>query len=419
MSYYKRLQKDLKECAEKGIITDLQAQESYNFIYSKKKKLPQASHIVIAVGGLLISLGLILIISFNWNKIGDLTKIISYLLIYSLIGICAIKYSEKSLITIPLNIIWFFMPALGFGLYGQIFQLSSDPVKPYIAWAIICAPLVWFYAKKYLVYLFEALVYGIIIYQFFEENTSFTILTYNIKSWDFIKSFIIISVFILFIKLLHEKVLKEKTTERVYFISILTLYQIISHFLKDRFSPFIIVFAIFMFIRKYNFLYLLILLLLLYIFSFKDPYSRYDYNYEIDTFSYVLSFIISLIVYLLTSIKILKNKNLLSYPLISLLLISFTIPFLNFEKQILALIMNPFIVWFSVSLIIFGINNREKKIANLAIYYTALIIITRFIDLFGFASLLKSGIGFITSGLLLILIALGLNKLRKKLTESL
>ncbi|HOJ85771.1 MAG: hypothetical protein ACP5SD_06085 [Elusimicrobiales bacterium] len=38
MSYYKRLKKDLKECAEKGIITDLQAQESYNFIYSKKKK---------------------------------------------------------------------------------------------------------------------------------------------------------------------------------------------------------------------------------------------------------------------------------------------------------------------------------------------------------------------------------------------
>jgi hypothetical protein len=118
-------------------------------------------------------------------------------------------------------------------------------------------------------------------------------------------------------------------------------------------------------------------------------------------------------------IKILKNKNILSYPLISLLLLSFVYPFSNISTEKLALIINFFILWFSISLIIFGINNKEKKIVNLAVYYTALIIITRFIDLFGFASLLNSGIGFITSGLLLILIALALNKVRKKLTESL
>lgn len=182
MSYYKRLKNDLKECAEKGIITDLQAQESYNFIYSKKKKLPQASQIIIALGGVLISLGLILIISFNWDKIGDLTKIISYLLIYSTIGFGAVRYNERKLISTPLNIIWFFMPALGFGLYGQIFQLSSDPLKPYIAWALICAPLVWFCAKKYLIYLFEALVYGIIIYQMFEKDPLFSIFTETVKS---------------------------------------------------------------------------------------------------------------------------------------------------------------------------------------------------------------------------------------------
>lgn len=174
-----------------------------------------------------------------------------------------------------------------------------------------------------------------------------------------------------------------------------------------------------MFIRKYYFFYLSILLFSLYIFSFKELYRWHHFNYITDTSSYVFSFLILSILYVTTAIKIYKNKNILSYPLYSLVLFSLIIPFLNLKKEISALIINPLIVWFSISLIIFGINNKEKKIVNLAVYYTALIIITRFIDLFGSASLLKSGIGFITSGLLLILIALGLNKVREKLTESL
>ena len=56
----------------------------------------------------------------------------------------AIRARERSPgISVPLELLWLFLPLLGIGLYDQTFQLSGDPVQPFLVWLALAAPLAW------------------------------------------------------------------------------------------------------------------------------------------------------------------------------------------------------------------------------------------------------------------------------------
>lgn len=142
MSYYTRLKKDLLAAAAAGIITPEQADQAWTKAYSSRTFASfKAAHWIAAAAGLFIALGAILIVASNWDKIGALAKMGAFLLLYAGVAEAALRLEEKPAAAIPLEMLWFFMPALGIGLYAQIFQLSGDPVKPYLAWALLSAPL--------------------------------------------------------------------------------------------------------------------------------------------------------------------------------------------------------------------------------------------------------------------------------------
>jgi len=142
MSYYKRLRKDLQAASAAGFITPEQADQVWNNSYSSRTFASfKAAHWIGAAAGLFIALGVILVVASNWDKIGALAKMGAFLLLCAGTAEAALRLQEKPAAAIPLEILWFFMPALGIGLYAQIFNLSGDPVKPYLAWALLSAPL--------------------------------------------------------------------------------------------------------------------------------------------------------------------------------------------------------------------------------------------------------------------------------------
>ena len=149
-SYYKRLKSDLNNCVNAQIIDSQTAEKIYNKIYSPNlfAQLKAAQWIAI-IAGIFIASWASLIIAHNWETIPNIIKMASFLLIYAMVATIALKTTKtKPTLNASAEILWFFLPIIGIGLYAQIFNLSGDPVKPYLIWAILSQPLVFFLRRK-------------------------------------------------------------------------------------------------------------------------------------------------------------------------------------------------------------------------------------------------------------------------------
>ena len=134
-SYYKRLKADLAAAAADGLITGGQAASLYEKIYSRRLFASlKAAHWISLMAGLFIAAGLSLIIAHNWDRIGAAAKMLAYLAAFAAVAEASIRFEDKPSVATPTGAIWFFMPVIGIGLYAQLFNLSGDPVKPYLAW---------------------------------------------------------------------------------------------------------------------------------------------------------------------------------------------------------------------------------------------------------------------------------------------
>lgn len=142
MAYFKKLKADLAAAASGGIITPEQADKVWQDAYARRPLAGfRAVHFIAAAAGLFIALGFILVAAHNWDKIGALLKMGVFLMLLAGVAEAALRLEDRPAAVIPLETLWFFMPILGIGLYAQIFNLSGDPVKPYLAWALLSAPL--------------------------------------------------------------------------------------------------------------------------------------------------------------------------------------------------------------------------------------------------------------------------------------
>ncbi len=142
MSYYKRLKNDLAGAAAAGLITSEQAGKVYDMALEKRPVSAwKASYLIAAFSGLFIAIGLTLIVAHNWDKLGVMIKIGGFLLLLAAAGMTALGFQEKPAVAVPAEVLWFFLPAAGIGLYAQIFQLSGDPVRPLLVWAALELPV--------------------------------------------------------------------------------------------------------------------------------------------------------------------------------------------------------------------------------------------------------------------------------------
>jgi uncharacterized membrane protein len=94
--------------------------------------------------GLFVVAGVSLLIARNWEDIGPLVRIGVFALALLAAGEGAIRARERTVaVSVPLELVWFFLPLLGIGLYGQTFHLSGDPVQPFLVWLALSIPLAW------------------------------------------------------------------------------------------------------------------------------------------------------------------------------------------------------------------------------------------------------------------------------------
>lgn len=141
MSYYTRLKDDLAKAAAEGIITPEQAGRVWETTYAGRMTAGiKATYVIAAFAGIFIAIGLLLIIAHNWDKLGELSKISGFLLIFAAAALTALRFEDKHTVAVPAEVIWFFMPVIGIGLYAQIFNLSGDPIRPYLLWAALVLP---------------------------------------------------------------------------------------------------------------------------------------------------------------------------------------------------------------------------------------------------------------------------------------
>lgn len=94
--------------------------------------------------GLFVVAGVSLIIARNWEDIGAVARVVAFLAALAAVGEAAIRFRGRALaVSLPFELLWLFLPLLGFGLYGQTFQLSGEPVLPFLLWLGLTAPLAW------------------------------------------------------------------------------------------------------------------------------------------------------------------------------------------------------------------------------------------------------------------------------------
>ncbi len=176
MSYFKRLKNDLAGAAAAGIISPEQADGIWRRSYEGRLFASfKAAHWIGAAAGLFIALGVILVAAHNWDKIGSIAKMGAYLLLFAGAAEASLRLEEKPAASVPLEMLWFFMPVLGIGLYAQIFNLSGDPVKPYLAWAVLSLPLAVFSKRRFSAYLCSILLLVVLYYGTLSRGSMMTL----------------------------------------------------------------------------------------------------------------------------------------------------------------------------------------------------------------------------------------------------
>ena len=94
--------------------------------------------------GLFVVAGVALLIARNWEQLGPAVRVGAYLMVLAVTGLAAIRARERSVaLSVPLELLWFFLPLLGIGLYAQTFQLSGDTITPFLTWLALTAPVAW------------------------------------------------------------------------------------------------------------------------------------------------------------------------------------------------------------------------------------------------------------------------------------
>lgn len=142
-SFQSRLKNHLKNCVTDGIISTEQGEKILEGFLERKHGLRIKGTAWIAIlAGLFISAGICLIIAHNWDKIGPIVRVAAFIILLLLSGELAIRFQNRSrALSLSLELLWFFLPLLGIGLYAQTFQLSGHPIRPFLVWLLLTLPI--------------------------------------------------------------------------------------------------------------------------------------------------------------------------------------------------------------------------------------------------------------------------------------
>ena len=149
----KRLSSLLADTVLVGIISHEQKQAIEDFANKEKQALSRirGTTWLAIFAGLFVVAGICLMIAANWKAIGAEVRIVFFVTVFGIVAEIAIRFQNRQTIThIVSSLIWYFLPILGIALYGQTFQIESDPIRPFLVWLVLVTPLVWLIEIKFL-----------------------------------------------------------------------------------------------------------------------------------------------------------------------------------------------------------------------------------------------------------------------------
>jgi uncharacterized membrane protein len=435
-SYYKKLKTDLARAASAGIITPEQADRVWETSYASRTFASfRAAHWIAAASGLFIALGVILVVAHNWDQIGTIAKLSAYLLLFAAAGEAAVRLEDRPSAAIPLEVLWFFMPILGIGLYAQVFNLSGDPVKPYLAWAALSAPLAVLSKRRVVAYLTSILLFAALYYGTL-NSTGILALTANYRQpvqplWHWALALAALAggfliypaqklykplgaaLAWLFFMLVSDTAVRVRSEALVLLagMSLAVLWLLWGREDGDNEHG----------------LPLTLWTAAVYAMTFfwhHRVYDRYAFG-ESDTAAGAAlagcALAAALASLALRRQRLLPGGRTEDLVAKGLLAASMLCAFLLFgagegQAKLLAVAANLILVAFGAGCIVAGAGRAEEKLINRGVLVITLLAVTRFVDIFG--GLLRSGMAFIATGLLFAALAYGINRGRKALIDS-
>jgi uncharacterized membrane protein len=435
-SYYKKLKADLEASAGAGDITPEQAAAVYERAYGSRTFAAfRAAHWIGAAAGLFVALGVILIVASNWDKIDAATKMFAFLLLFAGAGEAAVRLDGKPAAAVPLEMVWFFMPIVGIGLYAQIFNLSGDPVKPYLVWAALATPAALLSRRPFQSYLCSILLF-FTLYSGTVSHNSILSLTASRAAdaqplWHWALALAVLaggvaiypgnklslplgaSVVWLFVMMLADTAIKVRSSALILLsgMSLAVLWLTYGSEPEDDKAG----------------LAMKTWLGAVYAMTFFWHYKGDEYVNRSGTDTAAggaiawLLFAGALLSVVFRPQRLLPAGGKDDMPAKILLAASMLCSFLLFDAneataRALAIVANLILAAFGTVSIISGARDSSEKQINLGVAVLTLTAVTRFIDIFG--TMLKSGMAFIVTGLAFGALAYFVNKGRKALIES-
>ncbi|MDD5210485.1 MAG: DUF2157 domain-containing protein [Elusimicrobiales bacterium] len=438
MSYYKKLKADLAGAASAGIITPQQADQVWQNAYGSRTFASlKATHIIGAVAGIFISLGVILVAAHNWDKIGAVAKMGAFLLLFAGLAEAAMRNEEKPSACVPLEMIWFFMPVLGIGLYAQIFNLSGDPVKPYLVWAALSAPLAVLSKRPMVAYMTSILLLATLYFGTMGPDNILSLASSHRFEqagqplWHWAAALAVLgagaylypgkktglplgaaSVW-LFILLFAPTAIAVSSTALVLLagMSLAVIWLTFGYERGDDKTS----------------LPLLAWTIGVYISTFFWHYKAHEFETSSrhdTTPGAILTWLLfagALLSVIFRKQRLLPEGKTEDYAAKVMLAASMLCAFLLFDTtessaKILAVIANLILAGYGAGCIIGGSKTSDEKLINRGVAVITLTAVTRFVDIFG--NLLKSGVAFIVTGLAFAGLAYAINRGRKALIEA-
>jgi uncharacterized membrane protein len=436
-SYYKKLKADLARAASAGIITPEQADKVWESSCGGSTFAGfGAAHWIAAAAGLFISLGIILLVAHNWDAIGAIAKMAAFLLLLAGAGEAAIRLEESPAAAISLETLWFFMPILGIGLYAQIFNLSGDPVKPYLAWAAISAPLAVLSKRRVTAYLTAILLFAVVYLGTLNSSNMMSLAAGYYRQdaqplWHWLPALLALGagfalypaerlykplgagLFWLFLMLVSNTAVRVQSEALVLLagMSLAVLWLVWGSGDESREHG----------------LPLTLWTAAVYLMTFfwhYQPGSWHGYGRTDTAAGTVLTwaaFLAALAGLALRRQRLLPAGKTEDYTAKGLLAASILCAFLLFgatetSAKLLAAAANLILAAFGAGCIVAGAENSEEKLINRGVLVITLLAVTRFVDIFG--GLLRSGLAFIATGLLFAALAYFVNRGRKALISS-
>lgn len=143
MSFIKKINIFLNDAFSEGVIDQDTKQKLDNFAKNYKgKSISSFLNIIVFFGGFIIILGLIMVISKNWNQFSNFAKISTYITL--LIGFNILAYMLQKTSPITSRIIYFIIAGYilaGIGLIAQIFHLNIEIDEAFLLWFFMILPM--------------------------------------------------------------------------------------------------------------------------------------------------------------------------------------------------------------------------------------------------------------------------------------